>query len=497
MEANAIRMSAAALFVICQACHADPAGTQPPMFAFAAPGLEAAATSGTSYTASGCGDAIVIRLPAALGGSGGTGDIVDPAPASSGCALSLDGIDLTIPNLADTALAAASASGGDAASQQQFVAASSVITDSEADGSRFEEAPVTSATGESGYVQGEAPSDAAPPATSVQYVRQTSDDTAGTQRAGPSLLSMLASALSVRMSPHAVQNAVLALLVAVIAISLAVFVVVIAIVLRRHYFSSRAVVSRAAARGLRRKQFYLEYQPVFHVRSRQCYGAEVLLRWRDSAHGRRGADWFMAQLENDPIVAQLLRFMIETAAADLGVTEAGRSLQIIVNLPGACVADNAHAALAGQLAKSLGAQRIVLQVSCDALQHARDNVRHLQNDGVAISLCDVRSPADTVGVASGGSLRFAKLHREIMTLGDALRSQTLKGFSAWGHESGIPIIADGIEAVGQYHAAGRAQIGLAQGFFLCKALDPGRLLTFLDRLKALQSLHPASHSRSA
>ena len=484
MQADAIRTYAAALFVVCQVCGADPASAQ--ALVFVAPGVGAAAAS-----ASGCGSAIVVPLPAALGGNAGTAAVVRPAPASAGCALSLDGIANAATFAPDAAAQAIiPASGPYGVAQQEPAFASSIVTESEADAARVESGSAALSQDAAGVAQPAAPAGPAPaPQTAAR-------DAGGPSRPAASLLSGRFEGFTFRLSPATLYDSVLIVLVFVIVSSLAVFLTVMGIVVRNRYFTPRAVIARAAARGLKRGRFYLEYQPVFYVGIRRCYGVEVLLLWRDSVHGRRGADWFMAQLENSAVVAELLRFMLDTAAADLKATEAGRALQIIVNIPAACIADSAHVASIARFAKSLSAQRVVLQVPCEAVRYARDNLRRLQDDGVPLSLCDVRSPADAAGMVRGG-LQFVKLHREIMVQAEGPRNHTLRAFSTWGREHGVPIVADGIEAVGQYHAAGRAQISLAQGFFLCKALDPGRLLTFLDRLTSKQSRHLSRDPRIA
>jgi len=442
MQAFPIRAGVAVLFVVCvcEVCHASPGDA-----------------SSAAFDTAGCGDGIAVRLPAGLDGSG-AGSVVLDAPGAAACPFSLGD----------------RASNADGAMPARFDAAAVAASFAVADEAATDAARVPVAEASSAQLP-----DPAPASSPASFAPSASSASSAPQHDAPPP----AARAPTRSRPTYdwLPDLVLFALVSVLVISLTVFVAAMVLVVRRHYFTPREVVARAASRGLRRGQFSLEYQPIFHVRSRRCFAVEAQLRWRDSVHGRRGADWFMAQLGSSPVAIELLRFAIETAAAELDVAAVARALPLIVNVPLDCLTNGAHAAQLAELAKSAPNARAILQLPCDALRHAREPVRHLQREGVRVSLSDVRAPADFAAIASSGALEYARLHREIMLLAAAPRAQALKALSAAGHECGVPLVADGVEVVGQYYAAGRARIWLAQGFFLCKALDRDRLFELLER----------------
>jgi sensor c-di-GMP phosphodiesterase-like protein len=67
---------------------------------------------------------------------------------------------------------------------------------------------------------------------------------------------------------------------------------------------ARQQMSLAAAlrTGLRRHQFYLEYQPMIELRSGACVGVEALLRWRDGAGELVPPDVFIPVAETNGMI---------------------------------------------------------------------------------------------------------------------------------------------------------------------------------------------------
>ncbi len=287
------------------------------------------------------------------------------------------------------------------------------------------------------------------------------------------------------LSP-ALSNALLVAFLVMLAAGLIGLAAVVCVRLRTRFFSPRAILARAAIRGLRRKQFYLEYQPIFYTQRRKCIGIEVMLRWRKSAYGLRGVAWCIGELDSSAVVAKMLRFIVTTAAAELeGIVEC-RTLYVLVTVPASYLKNDKSAAEMSTMAKAFSSSRLVLQIAADELPNALDEIANLRDEKVRVAVSDVRASELEVATLTPLRLEFIKLHRDVMALPEDDRIQVLQDIAEKARELDVAVIADGVEGLSQYHALGRSRIELAQGFFLGKALTAARLPAFIKRVNGWQ-----------
>jgi sensor c-di-GMP phosphodiesterase-like protein len=84
------------------------------------------------------------------------------------------------------------------------------------------------------------------------------------------------------------------------------------------YFSllNRHNVEREILRGLKNKEFFVEYQPVIESRSLKVTGLEALLRWQHPIEGRIPPDIFIGYAETQGLIVELTQHMMSMVAAD-------------------------------------------------------------------------------------------------------------------------------------------------------------------------------------
>lgn len=248
------------------------------------------------------------------------------------------------------------------------------------------------------------------------------------------------------------------------------------------WFSERATLARAVNRGLRRNEFHLEYQPVFYTKTRKCIGLEAVLRWENVAYGLRGEAWYMDKLAGCRATTKIVAFILSTAETELGLLASGRNLYLMVNLWDSCLGNEECLSLIVTGAKSFTSSRLVFQINAEDLPARLNSIVRLRRDKVRVALSGVRtSTAITASMLPAG-FEFIKVDRDVMGLEESARLQTLQAIAAMGRELDVAVIADGVEGIGQNHAVGRAQIELAQGFFLGKAISAARLPMLFEKL---------------
>ncbi|SDD61613.1 EAL domain, c-di-GMP-specific phosphodiesterase class I (or its enzymatically inactive variant) [Paraburkholderia lycopersici] len=261
------------------------------------------------------------------------------------------------------------------------------------------------------------------------------------------------------------------------------------------WFSERAILARAVNRGLKRNEFHLEYQPVFYTRTRKCIGLEAVLRWKNVAYGFRGEAWYMDKLADRRTTRKIIAFILSTAETELSLLANGRNLYLMVNLWKSCLGNEDCLSLIATRAEAFTASRLVFQIKAEDVPKRLSSMARLRRDKVRIALSGVRTPTAITASMLPVGFEFIKVDREVMGLEESDRLQTLQSIAAMGRQLDVAVIADGVEGIGQNHAVERAQIELAQGFFLGKAISAVRLPMLFERLERWRGKHvPAASS---
>ncbi|WP_244212620.1 cyclic di-GMP phosphodiesterase [Rahnella woolbedingensis] len=95
-----------------------------------------------------------------------------------------------------------------------------------------------------------------------------------------------------------------------------------------HSLLNRHNVEREILRGLKNKEFFVEYQPVIDSKTLKVTGVEALLRWQHPLEGRIPPDVFIAYAENQGLIVELTRHMMILVAQD------AHKMQHVFSAPG-------------------------------------------------------------------------------------------------------------------------------------------------------------------
>jgi EAL domain-containing protein (putative c-di-GMP-specific phosphodiesterase class I) len=182
---------------------------------------------------------------------------------------------------------------------------------------------------------------------------------------------------------------------------------------------------------LRRDEFHLEYQPVFYTRTRQCVGLEVMLRWRNTVHGIRGAEWYMEQLERTVVGDGILDFKFDAAAAELAGLEDSASMYVIVDVPGSLLESQASLDRLIRMAKQLTPVcKLVLQFPLDDVAGRLAEIAQLRAAQIRVGVSHVHGASPALDALAGAGIEFLKADREVMSLEEDERAQRLRALAS-------------------------------------------------------------------
>jgi EAL domain-containing protein (putative c-di-GMP-specific phosphodiesterase class I) len=131
----------------------------------------------------------------------------------------------------------------------------------------------------------------------------------------------------------------------------------------------------------------------------------------------------------------------------------------------------------------------VFQIKADDVPARLSTMVRLRRDKVRIALSGVRKSTDIAASMLPPGFEFIKADRDVMGLEESDRLRTLQEIAAMGRQLDVAVIADGVEGIGQNHAVGGAQIELARGFVLSKALSAAQLPMLFEKLERWQGEH--------
>ncbi|RJG14635.1 EAL domain-containing protein [Massilia cavernae] len=95
-------------------------------------------------------------------------------------------------------------------------------------------------------------------------------------------------------------------------------------------------IPSAIRAGLKRREFFLLYQPIVDLQTGEVVGAEALIRWQRSEGELVGPEMFIPIVEKDELILELTRRVFELVAHDTGdFLKRHPGFHIAVNLPAA------------------------------------------------------------------------------------------------------------------------------------------------------------------
>ncbi len=237
-------------------------------------------------------------------------------------------------------------------------------------------------------------------------------------------------------------------------------------------------------------EFFLEYQPVFDLKTLSVSGVEALVRWRHPKHGVLFPIDFIPFAEETGVVGEIGTYVLQLACRQAAAwANQGYPIPISVNISGQQldsgeIIQDVKAVLRSS---KLDAGLLVLDLSEGILMRDADmmsrRLRELKQLGVGIAIDDFgtgysslaylrRLPIDTLKIDGSfikevaGSPEGHALIRTLVQLGKTL---------------GIDTLAEGIEDESQLTELQREQCDYGQGFLYSRPLTPDALKDLLDR----------------
>lgn len=234
--------------------------------------------------------------------------------------------------------------------------------------------------------------------------------------------------------------------------------------------------------ALDNREFDLDYQPLYSLRTEQTAGAEALVRWRHPQRGIVSPEAFIPVVETSGLIHELGQWVLEQACHEAaGWHRRGLPLETIsVNVSGRQLErpdlpDRVRRVLEQT---QLPPQKLQLELTESALMHRPQQAARCMNEirqmGVALALDDFGSgysalahllefPLDTIKVDRGFIARIEhdRSHRVLVS-----------GVIGLARDLGLRVVAEGVETERQLDFLRQTDCDEVQGFLLGRPSDP-------------------------
>jgi sensor c-di-GMP phosphodiesterase-like protein len=241
--------------------------------------------------------------------------------------------------------------------------------------------------------------------------------------------------------------------------------------------------------AIRRGELQVLYQPIFDLDSRNCVGAEALLRWRRPDGTLTSPDLFIPMAENTGQIRQMTDFVLQRLLEQLGqLLRANPQLYISVNLA-AC--DVMVPRIGQVMARLLTLHRVAAkQIAFEVTERglidvvvARENLQALRDVGHQVLIDDFGTGYCSLAYLQTLPVDCLKIDKAFIdALGhDAASSGVAPHIIHMAQALQLKVIAEGIEHEAQAAFLSSEGVKFGQGWLFAHALSSVQFIELITR----------------
>ncbi|MEH6434485.1 EAL domain-containing protein [Massilia sp. DD77] len=256
-----------------------------------------------------------------------------------------------------------------------------------------------------------------------------------------------------------------------------------------HLAHTQMALPAAIRTALRRKELFLEYQPVVDLRTGRWVGAEALLRWRRTTGEIVQPDLFIAIAEEHGMIVRVTRRVLEKVSEDTaGFLRQHPHFHIAINVAPADFHDADFLDRVNAALHAMGASphNLILEVTERGLLDpdvARSTTGSLRRSGFAVAIDDFGTGYSSLSYLESLELDYLKIDRSfIEAIGtEAPTSQVVQHIIAIARDLGLRMIAEGVETQAQADFLRARGVQYAQGWLFGRPMSFAEIAEHMGR----------------
>jgi len=240
-------------------------------------------------------------------------------------------------------------------------------------------------------------------------------------------------------------------------------------------------------KGLDENQFYLEYQPILHLRTDLIIGVEALVRWKHPQHGRVLPGNFIHMAEQTGLINPLTTIVLETAIREWSRQPMHPPLTVSVNLSPRTLRDPMlPQRIAGMLAVfSAPHASLALEITENILMsdpaRSMDCLKRLHEMGVRIVIDDFGTGYSSLSYLRRLPADELKIDRSFVAgLMSGQDDVIVRSTIDLAHNLGLTVVAEGVENADVMRRLLAMGCDAAQGTFIS---PPGSAAEIREKMR--------------
>ena len=247
--------------------------------------------------------------------------------------------------------------------------------------------------------------------------------------------------------------------------------------------------------GLKKKEFFLLYQPIFDITTQQCVSAEALIRWRRPDGSVDLPLLFIPSMEKYGLMPAMTKFVMREAAETLRpLFRRHPTFRLSINFSPADLVMDCPLKAIREMLNEMGAHACNLIIELTERSYldtekTRDIINEIRKIGVSIMIDDFGTGYSNLATLQSIQVDGLKMDRIFTESVDttAATHNVANSIIQMAQNLGLGLVAEGVETTKQLASLKAQGVKYAQGFLLGKPMSAEDLLSLLNTQVSSQS----------